>query len=195
MNGVPTSIVQILGQYYKAILLPFEEWNRKNAQQRSMLGMQGQAGQSVPGGQHGMAGQMPGGDPASQGVIPPTVPPLDGGGSALPPHHPFSSSSQAQRQQQPSVGLTMLPGGRPLQSPDLMSGMSSNNSQPFLSQTSPSDGSQLSVHGQAQDGAAPPLDSDAEGRKRKGTAEADVKRVRQRTGLSIIYPNKQSFND
>ena len=182
MSGVPTPIVQILGQYYKAILLPFEEWNRKNAQQRSMPGMQGQAGQSLPVGQHGMPGQMPGGDLATQGVIPPTVPHLDGG-SALAQHHPFPSSSQAQRPQQPSVGLTVLPSGASLQSPDLLPGMGSNISQPFLSQTSPSDGSQLSIHGQAQDGAAPPFDADSEGRKRKGTAEVDAKRVRQRTGM------------
>ncbi len=189
LNGVPTSIVQILGQYYKAILLPFEEWNRKSAQQRSMLGMQGHAGQSLPVGQHGMPGQIPGGELAPQGVIPPTVPHLDGG-SALAPHHPFSSSSQTHRQQQPSVGLTVLPSRTSLQSPDLLSGMGSNLSQSFLSQTSPSDGSQLSVHGQAQDGAAPTFDADAEGRKRKGTAEADAKRVRQRTGNVglVIYP-------
>jgi len=187
VNGVPTPIVQILGQYYKAILFPFDEWNRKNTQQRSMLGMQGQAGQSLPVGQHGMPGQMPGGDLGAQGVIPPTVPPLDGS-SALPPHHPFSSSSQTHRQQQPSVGLTVLPSGRPLQSPDLLSGMGSNISQPFLSQSSPSDSSQLNIHGQAQDGAAAPsFDADAEGRKRKGTAEGDVKRVRQRTGTCINH--------
>lgn len=180
LNGVPTSIVQILGQYYKAILLPFEDWNRKSAQQRSMLSMQGQAGQSLPVGQHGMPGQMPGGELTTQGVMPPTVPHLDGG-SALAPHHPFaSSSSQTHRQQPPSAGLTVLPSRTSLHSPDLLSGMGSN-----LSQTSPSDGSQLGVHhghGQAQDGATATFDPDPEGRKRKGTAEADAKRVRQRTG-------------
>lgn len=154
-----------------------------------MLGMQGQAGQSLPVGQHSMPGQIPGGDLAAQGVIPPTVPHLDGG-SALAPHHPFSSSSQTHRQQQPPAGLTVLPRRTSLQSPDLLSGMGSNLSQPFLSQTSPSDGSQLSVHGQAQDRATPTFDADGEGRKRKGTAEADAKRVRQRTGnvRLVIHP-------
>jgi len=186
VNGIPTPVIQILAQYYKAILLPFEEWNRKNAQQqqRAMSGVQGQAGQPVPVGQHGMPGQMPGGDLGTQTVVPPTIPHIDGG-SGLPPHHPFPSSSQTHRQQ-PSASINMLPSGSSLQAqPDMLSGISSNISQPFLPQASPPDGSQVAVQGQAQDDAALP---DAEGRKRKGTAEGDVKRVRQRTGMGLNYP-------
>ena len=188
VNGVPSSVAQLLVQYYKAILLPFEEWSRKSApQQRPIPSMQGQAGQSLAVGQYGIPSQMPGGDlAAQQGVIPPTIPTLDGG-SALPPHHPFPSSSQT-HSQQPSVGLSVPPSGSSLQSPDVLAGMGSSVSQPFLSQASPPDGSQLSVHGQAQDGASLSFDADAEGRKRKGTAEVDVKRVRQRTGMCINYP-------
>jgi hypothetical protein len=188
VNGIPSSVAQLLVQYYKAILLPFEEWSRKNVpQQRPMPGMQGQAGQPLAVGQHGIPSQMPGGDlAAQQGVIPPTIPTLDGS-SALPPHHPFSSSSQTHRRQ-PSVGLSVHPSGSSLQSPDVLAGMGSNVSQPFLSQSSPPDSSQLSVHGHPQDGAALSFDAEAEGRKRKGTAEVDVKRVRQRTGMFTGYP-------
>jgi hypothetical protein len=83
----------------------------------------------------------------------------------------------------------MLPSGSSLQAqPDMLSGMGSNISQPFLPQASPPDGSQVAVQGQAQDGAALSFDPDAEGRKRKGTAEVDVKRVRQRTGMSFDCP-------
>jgi hypothetical protein len=185
VNGIPTPVIQILAQYYKAILLPFEEWNRKNAQQqqRTMSGVQGQAGQQVPiGQQHGMPGQVPGGDLGAQTVVPPTIPHIDGG-SALAPHHPFPSSSQTHRQQ-PSASANMLPSGSSVQAqPDMLSGMSSTMSQPFLAQASTPDGSH--VQGQAQDDAALP---DAEGRKRKGTAEGDVKRVRQRTGMGLDYP-------
>ena len=169
MNGVPTAVAQMLGQYYKAILLPFEELARK---QRPMLG---QVGQPQQAGQHSMMpGQIPGGDMGGQGVIPPAVPHMDGG-SALPSQHP-PSSSQAQRQQT-LVGMS----GASLQSPDVLSGMGPNISQPFLSHASP-DGSQLSLQGQAQDGVPLSFDSDTEGRKRKGAPEVDAKRVRQRTG-------------
>src|SRR6266404_1917662 len=59
MNAVPTPVAQLLGHYYKAILLPFEEWTRKNAhQQRPMVNAQGQVGQPQQVGQHGMGGQM-----------------------------------------------------------------------------------------------------------------------------------------
>jgi SWI/SNF chromatin-remodeling complex subunit SWI1 len=163
INGVPAPVAHILGQYYKAIVLPFEEISRK---QRPVLGVPG--GQSQQAGQHTMIpSQIPGGDMGAQGVIPPAIPHMDGG-SALPPQHPFSSS---QTQRQPSVGMSGP--SLQLQSPDMLS----NISQPFLSQASP-DGSQLSLHGQT-----PPLsfDADADGRKRKGTSEADAKRVRQRT--------------
>ncbi|KAI9512907.1 hypothetical protein F5148DRAFT_1160689 [Russula earlei] len=178
VNGVPTPVGQILGQYYKAIILPFEELARKNAQQqRPMVGVQGQAGQPPPAGQHGMPNQITGGDVGAQGVIPPTVPHMDGG-SALAQHHPFSSSQTPRPQ--PSVGLSMLPSGSALQSSDTLSGLGTNISQPFLSQASP-DGSQLSLHGQPQDGASLSFDSDTEGRKRKGAPEADLKRARQRT--------------
>jgi SWI/SNF chromatin-remodeling complex subunit SWI1 len=174
LNGAPTAVAQLLGQYYKAILLPFEELARK---QRPTMGMQGQAGQAQQTGQHSMIpSQIPVGDVGAQGVVPPTIPHMDSG-SAPPPHHGFPSS-QAQRQ--PSVGMS----GPSLRSPDMLSGVGSNISQPFLSQASP-DGSQLSLHGQAQDG---PLDADAEGRKRKGAPEVDAKRVRQRTGMSNSYP-------
>jgi hypothetical protein len=162
----------MLGQYYKAILLPFEELTRK---QRPMHGVPGQAGQPQQAGQHSMMpSQMPGGDMGAQGVIPPAIPHIDGG-SALPPQHSFSASRQ-----QPSVGMS----GTSLQSPDMLSGMGPNISQPFLSQASP-DGSQLSLHGQAQDGTPPSFDADAEGRKRKGAPDVDVKRVRQRTGMRL----------
>lgn len=176
MNGAPTAVAQMLGQYYKAILLPFEELARK---QRPMV--PGQTGQPQQGGQHSMIpSQIPIGDMGTQGVIPPATPHMDGG-SALPPQHPFSSS-QTQRQQA-SVGMS----GSSLRSPDMVSGMGSNISQPFLSQASP-DGSQLSLHGQAQDGPALSFDADAEGRKRKGAPEVDAKRVRQRTGMCTSYP-------
>jgi hypothetical protein len=179
-NGNPTSVAPLLAQYYKAILLPFDEYARKNAQQqRPMLGMQGQAGQSQQVGQHSIPSQMSGGDIGAQGVIPPTIPHVDGG-STLPPHHSFTSS-QTQVHRQSSVGLNMLPTGSSLQSPDMLSGMGSNISQPFLPQTS-SDGSQLGLQGQAQDGAVT-FDADAENRKRKGAPDVDVKRVRQRTGM------------
>ncbi len=182
VNGVPTAVAQILGQYYKAILLPFEELARK---QRPMLGVPGQASQSQQSGQHSMMpGQIPGGDIGAQGVIPPAIPHVDGG-LALPSQHPISSS-QTQRQQA-SVGMS----GSSLQSPDMLSGMGSNISQPFVSQASP-DGSQLSLQGQAQDGAPLSLDADAEGRKRKGVPEVDAKRVRQRTGMctSLSYDGR-----
>jgi hypothetical protein len=65
--------------------------------------------------------------------------------------------------------------------------MGSNISQPFLPQASP-DASQASVQGQTQDVAALSFDSDAEGRKRKGKTEMDVKRVRQKTGMCMDYP-------
>ena len=176
VSGVPTAVAQMLGQYYKAILLPFEELTRK---QRPMAGVPGQAGQSQQAGQHSMVpGQIPGGDVGAQGVIPPAVPHMDGG-SALHPQHPISSS-QPQRQQV-SVGMS----GSSLQSPDVLSGMGSNISQPFLSHASP-DGSQLSLQGQSQDGAPLSVDADAEGRKRKGAPEVDAKRVRQRTGTCIV---------
>ena len=178
VNGVTTPVAHILGQYYKAILLPFEEISRK---QRPMLSQTGQPQQA---GQHSMMpSQMPSGDMGAQGVIPPAIPHMDGGGSALPPQHPFSSS-QTQRQQ-PSVGISGP--SLQLQSPDMLSGVGSNISQPFLSQPSP-DGSQLSLHGQSQD--APPLsfDADADGRKRKGAPEVDAKRVRQRTGMCPSLP-------
>lgn len=166
----------MLGQYYKAILLPFEELTRK---QRPTLGVPGQAGQSQPAGQHSMVpSQIPGGDMSAQGVIPPAVPHMDGG-STLPPQHTISSS-QTQRQQV-SVGMS----GSSLQSPDVLSGMGTNISQPFLSQGSP-DGSQLSLQGQAQDGALS-FDAEAEGRKRKGAPEVDAKRVRQRTGTCTSF--------
>jgi hypothetical protein len=180
VNGNPTSVAQMVGQYYKAILLPFEEYTRKNAQQqRPVLGVQGQAGQSQQVGQHSVPSQMSGGDVGAQGVIPPTIPHVDGG-STLPPHHPFTSS-QTQTHRRPSVGLNMLPTGSSLQSPDVMSGIGSSIPQPFLAQTSP-DGPQLGLQGQAQDGVLP-FDADAESRKRKGASEVDVKRVRQRTGM------------
>jgi len=166
MNGVPTGVALMLGQYYKAILLPFEELARK---QRPMVGVPGQAGQSQQAGQHSMVpGQIPGGDMGAQGVIPPAIPHMDGG-PALHPQHPISSS-QTQRQQ---VSVSMS--GSSLQSPDVLSGMGSNISQPFLSH-------ELSLQGQSQDGAPLPFDADGEGRKRKGAAEVDAKRVRQRTG-------------
>ncbi|KAI9462395.1 hypothetical protein BJY52DRAFT_1256693 [Lactarius psammicola] len=170
-NGGPTPVAQVLGHYYKAILLPFEEWSRKNAQQqRPMINAQGQVGQP----QQGMVGQMSGADLNAQGVIPPAITHVDGN-SSLPPHHPFPSS-QAQRQ--PIVGLNMLPPtGSSLQSPEMMSGMGPSISQPF--QTSSPDGVQL--HGQAQEGG-PSFDSDTENRKRKGAPETvDMKRARQRT--------------
>lgn len=176
-NGIPTAVAQLLGQYYKAILLPFEELARK---QRPMMGVSGQAGQPQQAGQHSMMpSQIPGGDVGAQGVIPPAVPHMDGG-SAPPPQHGFPSS---QTQRQPSVGMS----GPSLRSPDMLSGMGSNNSQPFLSQASP-DGSQLGLHTQAQDGPPLSLDADVEGRKRKGAPEVDAKRVRQRTGMSTSYP-------
>ena len=177
VNGAPTAVAQLLGQYYKAILLPFEELARK---QRPMLGVPGQAGQAQQSGQQNMVpGQIPGGDMGAQGVIPPAIPHMDGG-SALHPQHPMSSS-QTQRQQV-SVGMS----GSSLQSPDVLSGMGSNISQPFLSQASP-DGSQLSLQGQAQDGTSLSFDGDAEGRKRKGAPEMDAKRVRQRTGTCTSH--------
>ena len=182
MNGVPTSVAQMLGQYYKAILLPFEELTRK---QRPMLGAPGQAGQSQQAGQHSMVtSQIPGGDMGAPGVIPPAIPHMDGG-SAHPPQHPISSS-QMPRQQVP-VGMS----GSSLQSPDVLSGMGSNISQPFLSHASP-DGSQLSL--QAQDGAPLSLDADTEGRKRKGAPEVDAKRVRQRTGTCTRLLSYNSRN-
>ncbi len=184
MNGAPTSVAKVLGQYYGAILLPFEEWSRKNAQQqRPMINPQGQVGQPQQVGQHGMAGQMSSADLNAQGVIPPAIPHGDGS-SSLPPHHPFPSS-QAQRQ--PTVGLNMLPPtGSSLQSPEMMSGMGPSISQPFLTQTSSPDGTQLAqLHGQAQEGGLS-FDSDAENRKRKGAPETvDMKRARQRTGMWI----------
>jgi hypothetical protein len=70
----------------------------------------------------------------------------------------------------------------------MLSGIGSSISQPFLAQTSP-DSSQLGLQGQAQDGALP-FDADAESRKRKGGAEVDVKRVRQRTGMINIYSSE-----
>lgn len=162
----------MLGQYYKAILLPFEELARK---QRPPLGVPGQAGQAQQAGQHSMMpNQIPGGDMGAQGAIPPAIPHMDGG-SAPHPQHPISSS-QTQRQQV-SAGMS----GSSLQSPDVLSGMGSNISQPYLSQASP-DGSQLSLQGQTQDGTPLSFDGDAEGRKRKGAPEVDAKRVRQRTG-------------
>jgi hypothetical protein len=177
MNGAPTGVAQMLGQYYKAILFPFEELTRK---QRPMLGAPGQAGQAQQAGQHNMVpGQIPGGDMSAQGVIPPAIPHMDGG-SALHPQHPISSS-QTQRQQ---VSVNMS--GSSLQSPDVLSGMGSNISQPLLSHASP-DGSQLSLQGQAQDGTSLSFDGDAEGRKRKGAPEMDAKRVRQRTGTCLSY--------
>jgi hypothetical protein len=174
LNGVPTGVAQMLGQYYKAILLPFEELTRK---QRPMLGVPGQAGQSQQAGQHSMVpGQIPipSGDMGGQGVIPPAIPHMDGG-SALHPQHAISSS-QTPRQQ---VSVSMS--GSSVQSPDVLSGMGSNISQPFLSQGSP-DGSQLSLQGHSQDGAPLSFDADGDGRKRKGAPEVDAKRVRQRTG-------------
>lgn len=180
MNGVPASVAQVLCQYYEAILLRFEEWTRKTAQQqRPMLNAQGQVGQPQQVGQHGMAGQMSGADLNAQGVIPPAIPHVDGN-SSLPPHHPFPSS-QAQRQ--PTGGLNMLPPtGSSLQSPEMMSGMGPSLSQPFLAQASSPDGTQLvQLHGQAQEGGLP-FDSDTETRKRKGAPETvDMKRARQRT--------------
>jgi hypothetical protein len=177
MSGVPTAVAQLLGQYYKAILFPFEELARK---QRPMHGVPGQAGQSQQAGQHSIVpGQMPGGDMGAQGVIPPAIPHMDGG-SALHPQHPISSS-QTQRQQ---VSVSMS--GTSRQSPDVLSGMGSNISQPFLSRASP-DGSQLSLQGQAQDSATLSFDADGEGRKRKGAPEVDAKRVRQRTGTCTSY--------
>lgn len=177
MNGAPAPVAQLLAQYYKAILLPFEELARK---QRPMMGMPGQAGQPQQAGQHSMMpSQIPVGDMGAQGVVPPTIPHMDGG-SAPPPQHGFPSS---QTQRQPSVGMS----GPSLRSPDMLSGVGSNISQPFLSQPSP-DGSQLSLHTQAQDGPPLSLDADAEGRKRKGVPEVDSKRVRQRTGMSTSYP-------
>lgn len=179
MNGVPTPVAQLLGQYYKVILLPFEEWSRKN-QQRPMINPQGQVGQHQQVGQHGMAGQISGADLNAQGVIPPAIPHVDGN-SSLPPHHPFPSS-QAQRQ--PTAGMNMLPQtGSSLQSPEMISGMGPSISQPFLTQTSSPDGTQ--PHGQAQEGGLS-FDSDAENRKRKGAPETvDMKRARQRTGTWI----------
>ncbi|KAI0004167.1 hypothetical protein BJV74DRAFT_809513 [Russula compacta] len=181
VNGVPTPVAHILAQYYKAILLPFEELTRKSAQQqRPMLGVQGQAGQPQQVGQHGMPSQISGGDLSAQGVMPPTIPHVDGGGSALPPHHPFPTLQT--HRQQAQVSLNVPPRRTSLQSPDMLSGMGPSISQPVLSQASPDGSQQLSVQGgQAQDGAALPFDADAEGRKRKGAPEGDVKRVRQRT--------------
>lgn len=177
VGGVPTPVAHILGQYYKAILLPFEEISRK---QRPMLG---QTGQSQQAGQHSMmSSQMPSGDMGAQGVIPPAIPHMDGG-SALPPQHPFPSS-QTQRQQ-PSGSMSGP--SLQLQPPDMLSGVGPNISQPFLSQPSP-DGSQLSLHGPSQDGPPLSFDADADGRKRKGAPEVDAKRVRQRTGMCSIYP-------
>jgi hypothetical protein len=166
----------MLGQYYKAILLPFEELTRK---QRPMVSVPGQAGQSQQAGHSMVPGQIPGGDMGAQVVIPPAIPHMDGG-SALHPQHPIPSS-QTQRQQV-SVGMS----GSSLQSPDVLSGMGSNISQPFLSHASP-DGSQLSLQGQGQDGGPLSFDADAEGRKRKGAPEVDAKRVRQRTGTCTSY--------
>jgi hypothetical protein len=177
VNGVPTAVAQMLGQYYKAILLPFEELARK---QRPMLGMPGQGGQSQQAGQHSMVpGQIPSGDMGAQGVIPPAIPHMDGG-SAPHPQHP-TSSSQTQRQQ---VSVSMS--GSSLRSPDVLSGIGSNISQPFLSHASP-DGSQLSLQGQARDGTPLSFDADGEGRKRKGAPEVDAKRVRQRTGTRTSH--------
>lgn len=176
MNGAPNPVAPLLGQYYKAILLPFEEWSRKN-QQRPMINPQGQGGQPQQVGQHSMTGQMSGSDLNVQGTIPPAIPHVDGN-SSLQSHHPFPSS-QVQRQ------ATMLPqAGASLQSTEMMSGMGPGISQPFLAQTSSPDATQLAqLHGQAQEGG-PSFDSDAENRKRKGVPETvDMKRVRQRTGV------------
>ena len=64
-----------------------------------------------------------------------------------------------------------------------MSGMGPSISQPFLTQTSSPDGTQL--HGQGQEGGLS-FDSDAENRKRKGAPETvDMKRARQRTGMWV----------
>ncbi|KAH9175523.1 hypothetical protein EDB89DRAFT_1947479 [Lactarius sanguifluus] len=177
VNGAPTSVAQVLGQYYRAILLPFEEWSRKNAQQqRPMVNAQGQVGQPQQVGQHGMTGQMSGADINAQGAIPPAIPHVDGN-SSLPPHHPLPSS---QVQRQPTVGLDILPPtGSSLQSPGMVSGMGPSISQPFLTQASSPDSAQL--HGQTQEGRLS-FDSDAENRKRKGAPETgDMKRARQRT--------------
>ena len=182
MNGVPNPVAPLLAQYYKVILLPFEEWSRKN-QQRPMINSQGQVGQPQQVGQHGMAGQIPGADLNVQGAIPPAIPHVDGNPS-LAPHHPFPSS---QVQRQPTVGFNMLPqAGSSLQSSEMMSGMGTNISQPLLPQTSSPDGTQLTqLHGQPQDGGLS-FDSDAENRKRKGAPETvDSKRIRQRTGMWI----------
>ncbi|KAH9047545.1 hypothetical protein EDB84DRAFT_1557488 [Lactarius hengduanensis] len=181
VNGAPTSVAQVLGHYYKAILLPFEDWSRKNAQQqqqqRPMVNAQGQVGQPQQVGQHGMTGQMSGADINAQGAIPPAIPPHMDGNSSLPPHHPFPSS---QVQRQPTVGLDMLPPtGSSLQSPGIVSGIGPSISQPFLAKASSPDSAQL--HGQTQEGGLS-FDSDAENRKRKGAPETgDMKRARQRT--------------
>jgi hypothetical protein len=145
-----------------------------------MINAQGQVGQPQQVGQHGMAGQMSGSDLNAQGAIPPAIPHVDGN-SSLPPHHPFPSS-QAQRQ--PTVGLNMLPQtGSSLQSPEIMSGMGPSISQPFLTQSSSPDSTQL--HGQVQEGGLS-FDGDSENRKRKGAPETvDTKRARQRTGMWI----------
>ena len=183
MNGVPSPVVQLLGQYYKAILLPFEEWSRKSQQQRPMANAQGQVGQPQQVGHHVMAGQMSGADLNVQGAIPPAIPHGDGNPS-LPPHHPFPSS---QVQRQPTVALNVLPQtGSSLQSPEMMSGMGPSISQPFPAQSSSPDSTHLvQLQGNAQEGG-PSFDSDAENRKRKGAPETvDLKRVRQRTGMWI----------
>ncbi|KAF8272885.1 hypothetical protein EI94DRAFT_1716955 [Lactarius quietus] len=177
------SILQVfdLPETFLVILLPFEEWSRKN-QQRPMMNPQGQVGQPQQGGQHGMAGQVSGADINVQGAMPPAIPHVDGN-SSLPSHHPFSSS---QVQRQPTVGLNMLPqAGSSLQSPEMMSGMGTSISQPFLAQTSSPDGTQLSQLQAQTPERGLSFDSDAENRKRKGAPEpVDMKRVRQRTAES-----------
>lgn len=159
-----------------------------------MLGVQGQAGQPQQVGQHGVPSQISGGDLNAQGVMPPTVPHVDGGSSAVPPHHPFPTLQP--HRQQAQISLNVPPRRTSLQSPDMLSGMGPSISQPFLSQASPDGSQQLSVQGgQAQDGAALAFDADAEGRKRKGAPEGDVKRVRQRTGKCISYPKMAETNN
>jgi hypothetical protein len=148
-----------------------------------MINPQGQVGQPQQAGQHGMTGQISGSDLNVQGTIPPAIPHVDGNPS-LPSHHPFPPS---QVQRQPTAGMNMLQqAGSSLQSPEIMSGMRSAISQPFLTQSSSPDGTQLAqLHGQAQEGGLS-FDSDAENRKRKGVPETvDMKRVRQRTGMWI----------
>ncbi|KAI0274814.1 hypothetical protein BC834DRAFT_965295 [Gloeopeniophorella convolvens] len=175
VNGNAHPVAQILSNYYKVILLPFEEFTRKNSQQRPMLGAQGQPGQPQQPGQHGVPSQLSGGDLGAQGMIPSAMPHMDGNPALS--SHPSFASPQIHRQS--SAGLNMLPTGSSLQSPDVLAGVGSSISQPFLAQASP-DGSQLGLQNQTQD-AALPFDAELESRKRKTASEMEAKRVRQRT--------------